>query len=97
MNERLPPRFVTLRISATIANEYSSRCPDWLSGELDEGRMRVPLGLAQQIMMDAEYNSDRKAQDVGEYGMPLAVFNAYRALARQARAAIAAAEQSGAA
>ena len=55
----------------------------------------VPLDLAQQIMMDAEYNSDRKAQDVGEYGMPLPVFNAYRALARQARAAIAAAEQSG--
>ncbi len=80
---------VTLRISATIANEYANRCPEWLSEELDEGRRRVPLELAQQILLDAEYNSDRRAQDVGEYGMPLPIFNAYRALARQTRAAIA--------
>ena len=95
MHEGQPPvRFVTLRISATIANEYANRCPEWLSEELDEGRRRVPLDLAQQIVLDAEYNSDRRAQDVGEYGMPLPIFNAYRALARQTRAAIAA-ENSG--
>ena len=51
MHEGQPPvRFVTLRISATIANEYANRCPEWLSEELDEGRRRVPLDLAQQIL-----------------------------------------------
>ena len=81
MHEGQPPvRFVTLRISATIANEYANRCPEWLSEELDEGRRRVPLDLAQQILLDAEYNSDRRAQDVGEYGMPLSSHQRVRAI-----------------
>lgn len=40
-------------------------------------------------MHDAEYNSDPTAVEVGPYGTPLPVFNAYRALAKQVRAAIA--------
>ena len=49
MHEGQPPvRFVTLRISATIANEYANRCPEWLSEELDEG-----LGLLSSISISA--------------------------------------------
>ena len=81
----------------------SGRCPTPWSPScvqfpgVDADRLDVEivgLVLAQQILLDAEYNSDRRAQDVGEYGMPLPIFNAYRALARQTRAAIAA-ENSG--
>lgn len=81
---------VVLRISATIDNEYANLLPDFLPlDKLHEGRCTLTLDEARAVLADAEFNSDPKAQDVGEYGMPLPVFNAYRALAKQARAAIA--------
>jgi hypothetical protein len=81
---------VVLRISATIDNEYANRLPDFLPlDKLDIGRCELTLEEARAVLADAEHNSDRQAVDVGPYGTPLAVFNAYRALAAQARDAIA--------
>lgn len=96
MHEGQPPvRFVTLRIGATIANEYANRCPGMAVRRTGRGPQAPCRWIWRSgYMLDAEYNSDRGAQDVGEYGMPLPIFNAYRALARQARAAITA-ENSG--
>ena len=82
--------FVTLRISKTISNEYANRCSDHIPEEVFlTGKRSLSLDSARAILADAEFNSDLQAQDVGEYGVPLGVFNAYRALAKQARAAIA--------
>jgi hypothetical protein len=86
------PGLVRINISATIDNEYANRLPDWLPESIEAGRNEVPLDVARAILADAEYNSDREAVDVGPYGTPLPVFNAYRALAKQVRAAIAKAE-----
>ena len=84
---------VVLRISATIDNEYDDRCPSFLPlHKLRTGRCDLTLEEARAVLADAEFNSDRTCVDVGPYAMPLAVFNAYRALARQARAAIAKAD-----
>lgn len=81
---------VKLRISATIDNEYANRLPDFLPlDKLGEGVAELSIEEARAVLADAEYNSDRDAVDVGPYGTPLAAFNAYRALAKQARAAIA--------
>lgn len=80
---------VKLRISATIANEYASRCPDFLPlDKLDEGICTLTLEEARAVLNDAEHNSDRTAFDVGPYGMPLPIYNAYRALAKQVRTRI---------
>lgn len=87
-------RTVEVRISATIENEYANRLPDWLPESVTEGKNRVSLPVAAHILSDAEYNSDKRAVDVGPYGTPLHVFNAYRALAKQVKAAIAKAVQS---
>jgi hypothetical protein len=83
---------VRIRISQTIDNEYANRLPDWLPDSIAQGDNDVSLDVARSILSDAEYNSDREAVDVGPYGTPLPVFNAYRALAKQVRAAIAKAE-----
>lgn len=81
---------VTIRISATLDNEYANRCPDYLPLEkLHEGNCVLSLDEAKAVLDDAEYNSDRQAQDVGPYGMPIGTFNAYKALAKQVRTAIA--------
>jgi hypothetical protein len=81
---------IKLRISAAIDNEYANRLPDFLPlDKLGEGVCTLTLEEAKAVMNDAEYNSDRNAVDVGPYGMPLGTFNAYRSLAKQARAAIA--------
>lgn len=80
---------VIIRISATIEHEYESRCPDFLPlDKLRKGACVLTLEEARQVMFDALYNSDLAAVDVGPYGTPLPVFNAYRALAKQARAVI---------
>lgn len=77
---------ITVRISATIDNEYATRCPDYLPlDKLHEGRCVLTLEEARAVLADAEYNSDLDAVDVGPYGTPLPVFNAYRALAHQIR------------
>ncbi len=77
---------VIVRISATIEQEYASRLPDFLPlDKLDIGACQVTTEEARAILADAEYNCDPKAVDVGEYGTPLGVFNAYRALAAQLR------------
>jgi hypothetical protein len=81
---------VLINISPTIANEYANRLPDWLPESVVQGKNDVSPELARSILSDAEYNSDTKAFDVGPEGMPLPVFNAYRALAKQVRKALAA-------
>ena len=87
---------VTLNITPTIDGDYERRSPDHLPLEkLNAGKCALTLSEAREVLADAEFNSDRKAQDVGPYGMPLGVFNAYAALARQARAAIAKATGEG--
>ena len=81
---------VVVRISATIDNEYANRCPDFLPlDKLNEGRCELTVEEARAVLADAEFNSDRKAVDVGPYGTPLPVFNACRALAEQVRKALA--------
>lgn len=81
---------INIQISQTISNEYANRCPDFLPlKKLQKGNCALSLDEAQAVLADAEYNSDPMAQDVGPYGMPLGTFNAYKALAKQARAAIA--------
>jgi hypothetical protein len=81
---------VTIRISATIDNEYNDRMPaDLPLDKLVTGKCVVTLDEARAVLADAEHNSDKTVFDVGPYGMPLPVFNAYRALAKQVRAAIA--------
>lgn len=88
---------IRIRISAAIAQEYDVRCPDHLPLEkLAEGCVTLTIDEARAVLADAEYNSDTTAVDVGPYDMPLGTFNAYRALARQARAAIGKATQTGA-
>ena len=83
------PALVRLRITPTIANEYENRHPDYLPTEkLHAATWTLTLQEAHRVLADAEFNSDRNAQGVGPCGMPLGVFNAYAALARQARAAI---------
>ncbi|MDT8992792.1 hypothetical protein RQP54_18105 [Curvibacter sp. APW13] len=90
MNE---PVTVVLRISACIDNEYANRQPDHLPlDKLNEGRCTLTLDEAKEVLADAQFNCDPRAVDVGPYGTPLPVFNAYRALAKQAQAAIAAAQ-----
>jgi len=81
---------VVVRISATIDNEYANRAPEHLPlDKLDTGRCTLTVAEAQAVLADAEFNSDRKAVDVGPYGTPLSVFNAYRALAEQVRKVLA--------
>ena len=81
---------IKIRISPTINNEYANRLPEFLPlHKLSVGMVELTLDEARAVLDDAEFNSDRNAQDVGPYGMPLPVFNAYRALAKQVRAAIA--------
>lgn len=83
---------IVVRISPTIENEYANRLPDFLPlDKLNVGRCELTLEEARAVLADAEYNSDRNAVDVGPYGTPLGVFNAYRALAKSVRAAIEAA------
>lgn len=80
---------VFIRISPTIANEYAVRLPEHLPLEkLDEGRIALTLEEAEAVLDDAEFNSDKEVFDIGEYGMPLPIYNAYRALAKQVRAEI---------
>jgi hypothetical protein len=83
-------RTVRLRISATIDNEYANRLPDGLPlDKLNTGVCALTIQEARAVLDDAEFNCDPKAQTVGPCDMPLPVFNAYRALAKQTRAAIA--------
>jgi hypothetical protein len=79
-----------IRISPTLANEYANRLPDDLPiGKLRAGVCELTADECRAVLADAEFNSDRTAVDVGPYGMPLATFNAYRALANRVRAVLA--------
>jgi hypothetical protein len=85
-----PGQFVIVRISPTISNEYANRCPEGIPEEAFlTGKRSVSLQSARAMLSDAEYNSDKTAFDVGPDDMPLGTFNAYRALAKQLRVAIA--------
>lgn len=80
---------IKLRISQTIGNDYADRLPDHLPlDKLGAGAVELTFAEARAVLADAEFNSDRNCVDVGPYAMPLATFNAYRALAKHARAAI---------
>ena len=77
---------LVLRISGTIANEYDTRQPDHLPlGKLSEGTCQLTRKEVQLVVDDAVFNSDTQAVDVGPDAMPLGVFNAYRALAKQGK------------
>lgn len=82
---------IAVRISAAIDNEYANRLPEWLPESVDTstGLCLVPVAVAKAMLSDALYNSDRQCVDVGPYGMPLGVFNAYKALAKQLAKALA--------
>ena len=86
---------VKLTLSPTIQTEYENRGVfggdgEWPLVEWNEkGCATVAVDVAQSILADAEYNSDKAAVEVGPYGTPLSVFNAYRALAKQVRRALA--------
>lgn len=83
-------KFVIVRISPTISNEYATRCPDHIPEEAFlTGRRSVSVEAARAMLADAVFNSDTRAVDVGEYGVPLGTFNAYRALAKQLRTTLA--------
>lgn len=80
---------IKIRISPTIANEFADRLPDELPlDKLRAGVCELTPDELRAVLADAEFNSDPRAVDVGPYGMPRATFNAYRALAKQARAAL---------
>lgn len=82
---------IKVRISATIDHDYEVRYPEHLPlDKLSAGVCVLTRQEAQAVLDDAEFNSDLTAQDVGPYAMPLGVFNAYKALAKQLRAALAA-------
>jgi hypothetical protein len=80
---------IKVKITPTISQEYQARCPEGIPWALrEEGTHEVTLEMARVILADARFNSDTKAFDVGLYGMPLPVFNAYRALAIRVEKAI---------
>lgn len=80
---------IRVRISATIADEYESRCPECIPERIRcAGTHDLSPAEAEQVLLDARWNSDRTCVDVGPYAMPLSTFNAYRALAAQMRTAI---------
>ena len=82
-------QFVIVRISPTIANEYATRNPEDIPEEAYcTGQRSVKVESARAMLADAEFNSDTTVFEVGEYGMPLGCFNAYRALAKQLRATL---------
>ena len=84
---------VTLRISATIANEYANRYPEGIPEEAYlTGKRTIRLESARAILADAEHNSSGDAFSVGKFDMPVGTWRAYKALAKQARKAIARAE-----
>lgn len=86
-------RMVTVRISDTISNEYASRCADHLPEEcFNTGRRSITLDSARAMLADAEYQTNPAANDCGDYGIPLPIWNAYKALAKQLRKVIAQAE-----
>lgn len=80
---------IRVRITPTIAGEYESRCPESIPERLRcAGTHELSPAEAEQVLLDARWNSDRTCVDVGPYAMPLSTFNAYRALAAQVRTAI---------
>lgn len=80
---------IRIRISPTIDNDYANRCPEHLPlDKLEVGVCLLTLEEARAVLEDAEFNCDPRAQTVGPNDMPLPIFNAYRALVKQARAAL---------
>jgi hypothetical protein len=81
-----------LRVSATIADEWVSRCimdvipelPDFYHGRCV---LTVSPNVARQILADCEFNEDAKS---GPEEMPGGTRRAYRAMATQLREALSA-------
>lgn len=85
---KAPGVTVRLRLSATIRNEYVTRCV--FSGEGGwpdvpcEASVEVPVETARAMQDDAEYNSGTGAHaGQGPDEIPASIARAYRALARQ--------------
>lgn len=75
------PQIFTVRISATIVDEYASRCPDHIPEHLNRpGVHTLTLAQAHQVRNDAVFNADAKE---GPEFMPPGTRAAYRALAAQ--------------
>ncbi len=77
-----------VRISATIDNEYSTRCVfggegEWPFVEPGAGVQDLPRATVEAMLADADYNSDLRAQTIGPDDMPLPIYNAYMALKKQ--------------
>lgn len=81
---------VAVRVSQTISWEYETRSVFNGHGEYLEdvgiGLVYVRRETAEMMLSDAEYNGDSRE---GPSEMPLAIGNAYRALAKQLRKALA--------
>jgi hypothetical protein len=77
---------ISVRISQAIDTDLANRLPEHLPlQKINVGVCHLTCDEARALLADAEYNSDLECVDVGPYAMPLATFNAYRALARQLR------------
>lgn len=78
---------VRIRISATIDNEYATRCPELSAlDKLNTGICELTPAQALEVLADAEFNADRQG---GPEYMPIGTRRAYRALAEQVRKALA--------
>lgn len=79
-------QMVKLRISATVADAYTSACPGGIPENVrSEGLHVVSLTVARLMHDDALRLGDPR---YGPQGMPLATRIGYSALARQIRSAI---------
>ena len=78
---------ITVRITPTIANEFQARCifggeDGWPEVPEGVGTFDLPRTTLEALLADAEFNGCSRT---GPSEMPLAIGNAYRALAKQLR------------
>jgi len=78
---------VSVKISATIANEWASRgihdvvpdLPDW---DYNGCVLQLPLSVAREVLADCEFNGNSRS---GPEDMPPGTRRAYQALAKRLR------------
>lgn len=86
---------IKIRISPTIQGEYEQRSvfggdAEWPLVEWDAtGVAALPADTVKAMLADADHNCNPRCVDIGPDAMPLGTANAYRALARQCRKALA--------
>lgn len=75
---------ISVRISPTIDDELGGRCaPLSFLDRVCVGKIQLTLDEARELLVDAEFNANPKAVDVG-----LPIRNAYTALVKQLRTKI---------